>query len=192
MSRAGRRSSRRCARGRFPRGHRPLLRPESRHSVGLAGELVRLGCDRLEYRPWRRPSAARERAPYSVLRAIGRHRDEGLRRHAAGQTAVWLAAGLRASVSVLRPRKDSLVLIGADSRTIPDREFLQTSMRSSTSGPRARSGEAHQRRMPLGPGSRCGSPMPPTLDAPSLWVVRDDAATKIERLVAASEGTTRR
>ncbi|MFO0736153.1 MAG: hypothetical protein U0270_09745 [Labilithrix sp.] len=169
--------------------------PEESSLVGLAGELVRLGCDRLEYRPVEGGHLLRANAPpyYSVLRAIDGTGTKAFVATPPGQDRVWLAAGYEHPFSrFLRPRKDSLVLIGADEWTaIPDGEFTDIYALIDLEVPGAK-----RRRLAATDAPRVPVPLrlahASALDAPSLWVVRDDAATKIERLVAAlPEETTR-
>jgi hypothetical protein len=162
--------------------------PTSKSLVELAGELVRLGCDRLEYRAIEGGHLLRAIAPpyYSVLRAVDGTGIEAFIATPPGQDRVWLEAGYEHPLSrFLRPRTDSIVLIDSSGwRAIPDGPFADIYTLIELEIPGAA-------RSKLVPGEAPRVPVPLRLahasavDAPSLWVVREDAATKIERLVAA-------
>lgn len=163
--------------------------PEEASLVELAGELIRLGCDRLEYRATDGAHLLRAIAPpyYSVLRATAAERGgaEAFLAAPAGQDRVWLAAGYEHPfMRFLRPPPAEIVLIGPDGwRPLPDGDFVDVYTLIDLEIPagareKARPGAAPRVPVPLRLAHASA------LDAPSLWVVREDAAVKIERLVA--------
>lgn len=186
-----------------PEGTVLFLVPQKSSLVDLAGELVRLGCDRLEYRAVEGGHLLRAAAPpyYSVLRAVDGPKKRSKRQEETkafvasppGQDRVWIAAGYEHPFArFLRPRATSIVLIEPEGwRAVPDGPFTDIYTLIELEIPGAA-------RAKLAPGEAPRVPVPLRLahasavDAPSLWVVREDAAAKIERLVAAlPEETTR-
>ena len=167
--------------------------PARRSLVELAGELVRLGCDRLEYRALAGDAGhlLRAAAPpyYSVLRAIDGPSGEEVQAFVAdppGQDRLWVAAGYEHALArFLRADKDAIVLVGpTDWQTLPDGPWADIYTLIDLDLPGGK-------RTKLTAGTPPRVPVPlrlahaSVLDAPSLWVIREDAVTKVERLVAA-------
>lgn len=189
--------------------------PHGESLVDLAGELLRLGCDRLEWRATDEQYLLRAAAPpyYTLLRAI----DEttGVRAYLPspkGQDKVWVEVGCEHPLArFLRPEAKSLLLVSA-TRTSTNgngngRHASARKMAGKSAGTTFQSiPEGSYEDMytlvdlevPAGPKKKShkGVDEPPRLkvqlrlaraassDSPSLWVIRDDAVTKVERLLA--------
>jgi len=174
-----------------------FLVPNGAAFVELAGELLRLGCDRLEWRSTPQGFLLRASEPpyYTLLRATDS--ETGVRAFVQaprGQDWVWVEIGWEHPFArFLRPEPGSILLVspagaressrGASFTLVADGTYEDVYSLVDLSVP------AGGERRELSPGE------PPrlrvslrltraaSLDAPSLWVIREDAAKKIERLV---------
>ena len=159
--------------------------------VDLAGELLRLGCDRLEWRQLEDDGfLLRAAAPpfYSVLRAIDGGSD--LRAYVPtprGQDRVWTEIGAEHPLArFLRPEDGQLLLLGTDGfHTVVDAAFEDIYALVDLRVPGDRARETHPPAdlprlavtLRLARAAAAGEP--------ALWVVRDAAVAKVERLLAA-------
>jgi hypothetical protein len=156
--------------------------------VGLAAELVRLGCDRLELMIAGARGVLRVVDPptYTVMRALDR--EGGLRCFApspASQEAVWTELGYRHPVvDRLRVAPGTLLLIGGDRWfTVPDTGWLGLDAvlelvvpeSPAVLAPAAPPPIRRTIELRLSGGRR---------EAPSLWVLRQGGAAAIDRLLA--------
>lgn len=188
--------------------------PHGASLVDLAGELLRLGCDRLEWRSLDGADGSlgfddaghllRAAAPpyYSLLRALDAI--GGIRAYVPsprGQDRVWVEVGCEHPLArLLRPAPGNVLLVSADAggrvegsgvgsstfTSIPEGDFddIYTVVDLQVPG-----GEEAFRR-------HASKEEPPrlkvtlrlaraaTTEAPALWVIRDDAVVKVERLLA--------
>ena len=155
--------------------------------VDLAGELLRLGCDRLEWRTHGEGFLLRAGAPpyYSVLRAM---EGDGIRAYAPtprGQDRVWTELGTQHPlVRFLRPEEGHVLLLGtAGFVTVADAPYedLYTLVDLRVPGDAAT-------LLPPQTAPRLAVTMrlarAAATEMASLWVLRDDAVAKVERLVA--------
>ena len=166
------------------------LRAGTASLVELGGELLRLGCDRLEWRPLDDGGfLLRAAAPpfYSVLRALDGGTD--LRAYVPtprGQDRVWTEVGAEHPLArFLRPEDGNVLLVAVDGfHTVADAPFedIYSLVDLRVPGERARTDHAPVEAPRLGVTlrlARAGA-----AGGPALWVVREDAVTKVERLLA--------
>jgi hypothetical protein len=172
--------------------------PEDAAFVDVAGELIRLGCDRIE---WRSTSAgfllrASEPPYYSILRATDpTRRVRAYAQAPRGQDSVWVEIGWEHPLArFLRPEAGSLLLVspadagadacGASFTTVSEGPFEDVYTLVDLSVPAG----GERREHPAGEAPRLRVTLrlarAASIDAPSLWVIRDDAVRKIERLLA--------
>lgn len=188
--------------------------PSGTSLVDLAGELLRLGCDRLEYRHVSAPLPVgedgyilRAAAPpyYTLLRAV----DEttGVRAFLPspkGQDKVWVEVGCEHPLArFLRPEPKNLLLVSGprESTNGAKGKAKKPSATMFTSVPEGSYEDMYSLvdlDVPAGPKKKSHKAIeePPRLkvllrlaraastDSPSLWVIREDAVTKVERLLA--------
>lgn len=163
--------------------------------VDLAGELLRLGCDRLEWRSIDEGYLLRVAAPpyYSLLRAIDS--TTGVRAYLPspkGQDRVWVEVGCEHPLArFLRPDPGNILLVSPSNgnqpsfTTLPEGAFEDmyslVDLRVPGGGkPRQHASVDERPRLTVTLRlARAAS-----TDAPSLWVIREDAVTKVERLLA--------
>ena len=162
--------------------------------VDLAGELLRLGCDRLEWRQLDDDGfLLRAAAPpfYTVLRAIDGASD--LRAYVPtprGQDRVWTQIGAEHPLArFLRPEDGHVLLLGVDGfRSVAEGAFEDIYSLVELRVPGAPGDQERKAHAPS-PVRRLGITLrlarAAAAGGPSLWVVRDDAVMKIERLLAA-------
>jgi hypothetical protein len=154
--------------------------------LDVAAELVRLGCDRLDLAIAGDHGVLRVVDPptYTIVRALDH--DHGLRVFGpdpAGQEQTWTELGYRHPLAEhLRPEKGLLLLASRDGwRTIRDEGWMALDAALELAVP--------ERAAPLAPGA-----MPERRkielrlsagrrDVTSLWVLRDDAVAKIDKLL---------
>jgi hypothetical protein len=178
--------------------------PDGASLVELAGELLRLGCDRLEWRTTPDGHLLRAAAPpyFSLLRAVDAL--GGVRAYVAspkGQDRVWIEVGCEHPLArFLRPERGNMLLVSSSETTngktdghdgatfiaVPDGDFADIYSLVDLEVP---GGDASfHAREPVAEPPRLAVKLrlarAATTEAPALWVVRDDAVRKVERLLA--------
>jgi hypothetical protein len=174
-------------RGDAGNGQVLFLVPDTASILEIAGELLRLGCDRQELRQTGEWSLLRVLGPpyYTLVRALDRV--GGLRAFVpCGAEGVCVEAGYTHPLAkLLRPEPGHLLLLS------PDRPWM-----SLPAGPWTDLYKVLDLAVPGRATSLAESRALPRLtvhlrlvrgahgDAPALWVLRDDAVAKMERLLA--------
>ncbi len=154
--------------------------------LDVAAELVRLGCDRIELAIAGDHGVLRvvDSPTYTVVRALDR--DRGLRAYGpdpVGQEQIWTELGYHHPLAEhLRPEPSMLVLVSRDGwTTVRDEGWMTVDAALELAVP--------ERAAPLVPGA-----MPARRkielrlssgrrDVTSLWVLRDDAVARIDKLL---------
>ncbi|HET9987076.1 MAG TPA: hypothetical protein VFQ65_01115 [Kofleriaceae bacterium] len=154
--------------------------------LDVAAELVRLGCDRIDLAIAGDHGVLRVVDPptYTVVRALDR--DRGLRVFApdpAGQEATWTELGYHHPLAEhLRPDRGMMLLVTRDGwRTIRDEGWMTLDAALELAVPeradKIAQGVLPERRkveLRLSAGRR---------DVTSMWVIRDDAVAKVDKLL---------
>ncbi|MFT3698907.1 MAG: hypothetical protein QM831_37515 [Kofleriaceae bacterium] len=154
--------------------------------LDVAAELVRLGCDRIDLAIAGDHGVLRvvDAPTYTIVRALDR--DHGLRVFGpdpSGQEAIWCELGYHHPLAEsLRTERGMLLLASRDSwLTIPDANWMNLEKALELTVPeraeKIAPGSMPERRkveLRLSQGRR---------DATSLWVLRDDAVGKIDKLL---------
>jgi tetratricopeptide (TPR) repeat protein len=185
--------------------------PAGASFVELAGELLRLGCDRLEWRATPSSHLLRAAAPpyYSLLRAIDSF--GGVRAYVPsprGQDRVWVEVGCEHPLArFLRPERGSMLLVSSSASTqkkqhgagkigpsdgastftlVPEGDFadIYSILDLEVPGGDAAFREHEPANEPPRLAVTLRLARAATIEAPALWVIREDAVAKIERLLA--------
>ncbi len=181
--------------------------PEGSSLVDLAGELIRLGCDRLEWRSVPGAHLLRAAGPpyYSLLRASDAI--DAIRAYVPapkGQDRVWVEVGCDHPLALfLRPEPGSVLLVSsgagvaarADANgssapgafvSVPEGDFadIYTFVDLHVPGGDASLRRHEAIREPPRLKVTLRLARAATTEGPSLWVIRDDAITRVERLLA--------
>jgi tetratricopeptide (TPR) repeat protein len=171
--------------------------------VELAGELLRLGCDRLEWRTTSIGHLLRAASPpyYSLLRAVDAHVNSGAIRayvpSPKGQDRVWVEVGCEHPLArFLRPEAKSVLLVSGGSNgskvgrasefvAIAEGDFRDIYSLVDLAVP---GGKDAFREHPAAEVPRLEVTLrlarAASIEAPQLWVIREDAVPKIERLLS--------
>lgn len=157
----------------------------------LAGELLRLGCDRFDWRSADDGHVLRAASPpyYSLVRAMDR--PAGIRAFAPappGQDRVFVELGHAHPLARwLRPDPGGALLVGKDGAfaTLPDAPFADAyalvDLRvPGDERPRDLASAAHAPRLSV----TLRLARAATALAPTIWVLRDDAVARTEKLLA--------
>jgi hypothetical protein len=168
-------------------GHALFVIEEGASLVAFAGELIRLGCDRLEWRRTERGYLLRAAQPpyYSLLRALEDR--SGMRAYAPapkGQDRVWVEIGSEHPLArFLRPAEGHFLLVSAAFELVRDGPWSDIHSLVDLAVPAKsthRAAVAEPPRLEV----RLRLARAATIDAPALWVIRRDAVRAIERLLA--------
>ncbi|MEO8698566.1 MAG: hypothetical protein ABI867_00950 [Kofleriaceae bacterium] len=163
-----------------------LTTPDREGIVDLAGELLRLGCERQELLLTATGGVLRAIDPptYTIVRAIDR--EQGLCGFAPdpqGQEAVWTELGYRHPLAArLKADKGTLLLVARDGwRSVEDTGWknLESALELAVTGGAVEMvgkplGERRKVELRFAPGRR---------DAPSLWVIRRGGTAAIDKLL---------
>lgn len=162
--------------------------------VDLAGELLRLGCDRLEWRAEASVYLVRVTSPpyYSLLRAVDGADGVSVYVPApSGQERVWVALGFEHPLArLLRPAGGSLLLVssgpGGQSRfaTIAEGEFADIYTLIDLAVPDVETKMLQSVLEPPRLAVTLRLARAASSEAPSLWVIRENAVQKLEKLLA--------
>jgi cellulose synthase operon protein C len=171
--------------------------PEGASMIDLAGELLRLGCDRLEWRVERGVYLVRVAEPpyYTLLRAIdGVHGVSAYVASPRGQERVWVELGCEHPLArFLRPDAGSVLLVSGGPKgesvftTLPEGSFEDiyslVDLRVPA-GAETKKTRAVTETQPPRLGVTLRLARAASSEAPSLWVIRDNAIQKVEKLLA--------
>lgn len=190
-----------------------FLVPDGASMTDLAGELLRLGCDRLEWRATPAGHLLRAASPpyYSLLRAIddpsislgasaqatngtakaARAAASGARPRAfvpapKGQDRVWVAIGFEHPLArFLKPEEGSTLFVGPEGFvSLPDGVWNDMYGLVDLRVPGDRTSRTYAPGEPPRLAVKLRLARAGSVAAPALWVLREDAIAKVERLLA--------